>query len=72
MPLVNAVGKAALNFQISVTIYFAAAMVTCLIAIGVALAPAVFLFGVICSIIGAVKASEGEVFNYPLSIKFIK
>lgn len=72
MPEVDIHGKAVLNFQISLAIYFIIAAFTIIILIGFVLAPLVALFGLIMTIIGAVKASQGELFKYPLSIPFLK
>ncbi len=76
-------GKEALNFQISISIYAAAALVVMvmllftLVGIPFALLVAVLLiplsvFWLIVVIIAAVKANEGEDYQYPLSIRFIK
>ncbi|MGE0077030.1 MAG: DUF4870 domain-containing protein [Bacteroidales bacterium] len=64
-------GKAALNFQISLTIYAMIAGILVILLIGFVLLPLIFLFGLTCSIIAAVKSSSGERFDYPLSIKIL-
>ena len=71
MPFVNNQGKEALNFQITVTLYFIIAALLCLIAIGIVLLPVIWLFDVIVTIVAAVKANEGVAFRYPLSFRFI-
>lgn len=71
LPMVNDHGREALNFQISVTIYSIVAGVLILGLIGIVLLPMVMLFALVMSIIGAIKASQGFPFRYPLSIRFI-
>lgn len=79
MPSVDEEGKKALNFQISMTLYlFVLAVSTFLlifIFIGYLLIP-VFILTIIADfvlmIVAAVKVSNGETFEYPLAIKFIR
>jgi uncharacterized Tic20 family protein len=65
-------GKESLNFQITITIASIVAAFTVLLLIGFLLLPAVLLFGFVMTIIGAVKASNGEWYRYPLTIRFVK
>ena len=61
-----------LNFQISLFIYFLACLVLMLILIGFVLMMALGLFALIVIIIATVKASEGKIYRYPLTIRIIK
>ena len=81
-PSVDAHGKEALNFQISVTIYlFVATVITVslmLIVIGVLLLPLLLaalvvvpLLDLIFVIIAAVKAGNGEFYRYPFTLRLI-
>jgi len=65
-------GKNALNWQISYLIYFWVSAVLCFAIIGIPLLAVVFILGIVFPIIGAVKANEGTVWKYPLSIRFFK
>jgi uncharacterized protein len=65
-------GKEAVNFQISMSIYMAASLLTLLCGIGFVIAPAVGLFDLIMLIIATVKSNEGVAYRYPLTIRFIK
>lgn len=65
-------GKAALNFQLSLTIYSIVAAILIVILVGFVLLGAIFLFGLIMTIVASVKSSNGERFEYPLSINLIK
>ncbi len=66
-------GKEALNFQITVLIGYAIAGITIPAAcIGVFIGSAVWIFNLIFCIMGAVKANDGQVYRYPISIRLIK
>ena len=71
-PLVDDQGKEALNFQISMTIYYVVAGILILILIGIPLLVGLALFSLVVTIIAMVKASDGVAYRYPLSIHFIK
>jgi uncharacterized Tic20 family protein len=70
-PFVDYNGKQAVNFQISVAIYFLVAVLLCLVIVGFFLVTAVAIFNIVFLIIAAVKANNGEHYEYPLSIRFI-
>jgi len=72
MPFVDDQGKEALNFQISITIYFFASFLLVFVIIGIPLLIAVAIFDVVMTIIAAVKANGGEAYRYPLCIRIIK
>lgn len=65
-------GKEALNFQISMLIYGIIAGLLCFVCIGMFLLPAVAIVDIVFLIIAAIKATNGEAYKYPLSIRFIK
>lgn len=65
-------GKESLNFQISLFIYLMVCVALSVIGIGLFLIFPVAVFGFVCVIIAAVKASEGTSFRYPACIRFIK
>ncbi|HMA99211.1 MAG TPA: DUF4870 domain-containing protein [Wenzhouxiangella sp.] len=60
------------NWLISVIIYAVISLILMIIGIGVLLFMVLALLSLVFPIIGAVKASEGKVWAYPLSIKFFK
>jgi uncharacterized Tic20 family protein len=64
--------KEALNFNI--TILIAAIICACLwlIFIGILLSVALFFFWLVLTILAAVRASEGTVYRYPATIRFVK
>ena len=65
-------GKEALNFQLSLLVYAFICGLLFLVAVGIFLLLPLAVFGFICPIIGAVKASEGIAYRYPMCIRFIK
>ncbi len=65
-------GKESLNFQISVSIYALVAGILTLILIGILLLLAVGIFSLVMIIIATVKVNNGEDFQYPLCIRFLK
>ena len=78
-PSVNIHGKAALNFQITVTIAMlvggVSALVLSFFCVGWLLCPVVLLIGLaglIFAIIAGIKANNGEDYKYPFSIDFVK
>lgn len=71
-PAIDAHGKEALNFQISVTIYYIVSAVLILIIIGIPLILAVMILQIVCIILATLKANAGEMYQYPFSIRFIK
>ncbi len=72
IPAVDAHGKEAMNFQISFTIYAIVAGLTIFIGIGFLLVPVVILADVILLVIATIKASKGELYRYPFTIRLIK
>ena len=71
-PQVDRQGKEAVNFQISVAIYLIVSALLIPVVIGLLLLPAVALFALVMVIVAAIKASNGEEFRYPLTIRLIK
>ena len=71
MPLVDEHGKEALNFQISMTIYFIVAAFLVLVIIGIPILIALGLFELFAIVVAAIKANDGKKFNYPLTIRFV-
>ncbi len=70
-PFVDHHGREALNFQISITIYAIVSGLLILVLVGILLLPLVLLFDVVMMIVGAVKASNGEHFRYPLTLRLV-
>lgn len=71
-PMVDAHGKEVINFQISMTIWMIISGVLIFLLIGIPLLILLAILQVVFIIIGAIKADNGELYKYPLSIQFIK
>ncbi|MGB5757086.1 MAG: DUF4870 domain-containing protein, partial [Acidimicrobiales bacterium] len=64
-------GKEALNFQISMFIYWIVALLAMIILIGFLLIPVLLVLQLLFPILAAVAANKGEYYRYPLSIRLI-
>ncbi len=71
MPALDRHGKMVVNWMISMTIYGVVSFVLVFFIIGFFLLLALALLGIILPIVGAVKANNGEYWEYPLTIKFL-
>ncbi len=71
-PEVDEHGKESLNFQISMLIYSIISGILCLILIGFALLAILHVLNVVLVIIASLRASEGQLYRYPLTIRLIK
>lgn len=65
-------GKYITNWLISATIYLIASIILTFIFIGIIGIIAVAIAALVFPIIGAIRANDGEIWKYPLSIQFIK
>src|SRR6187549_1934674 len=72
VPALDVHGKMVVNWMISETIYMFVSIILMFVLVGFLTILAVALMGIIFPIVGAVKANNGELWNYPLTIKFIK
>ncbi len=69
---VTANAREALNFHLSLLIYCIASCLLIFIVIGVLLLWAIGLASLILAIVAAIKASEGGVYRYPLTLRLVK
>ncbi|CAN5395585.1 DUF4870 domain-containing protein [soil metagenome] len=69
---IDAHGKESLNFQISMLIYDAVALILCFVLIGIPILVLLWILNTVFVIIAAIKASDGKLYRYPLTIRFIK
>nr|WP_263314914.1 DUF4870 domain-containing protein [Mammaliicoccus sp. Marseille-Q6498] len=69
---VDKIGKDFLNFYISYTIWSFIAGLLCIVLIGLLIIPILVILLIVFTIIGAVKAYNGETYLPPLSIRFFK
>lgn len=73
MPALDAHGKMVTNWMISATIYGVVSIILMFFLIGILTGAIVWLLAIIFPIVGALKANnDGELWEYPLTIKFLK
>ena len=72
VPGLDAHGKMVVNWMISSTIYAIVSIVLMFVIIGFLTILAVMIMGIVFPIIGGIKANNGELWEYPLTIKFLK
>ena len=70
-PFINAQGRELLNFQLSFLIYVIVCIPLCFLLIGIPLLIIVGLASLILTIIGLVKATEGKIYRFPLTIRML-
>jgi uncharacterized Tic20 family protein len=75
-PFLDQTGRRCLNFQFSILIYMAACVVMLFTLILIPFAflgfVAIGILKLVFGIIAIVKSNEGQVYTYPLAIKFLK
>ncbi len=70
-PFIALHAKEALNFNISVLIYAAVAFILAFVLIGIPLLVAIGVGWLVLTVVAAVKASGGQPYRYPLTIRFL-
>lgn len=70
-PFIRRHAVESLNFQISMTIYMVVSLLLMLVLIGFLTALAVGITWLVCTIIAAIKANNGEDYRYPLTIRLV-
>ena len=71
-PELDAHGKEAVNFQISMLIYNVVAAVFCLILLGFVFLAVLWVLNAVLVIVAAIQASDGKFYRYPMTIRFIQ
>jgi uncharacterized Tic20 family protein len=71
-PEIDAHSKESLNFQISMLIYNAIAALLCLVLIGFVILGILHILNVVLVVIASIRASDGRLYRYPLTIRLIK
>jgi uncharacterized Tic20 family protein len=70
-PFVRRHAVAALNFNLSVLVYLVVSAILILILVGIPMLLALALLYLVTTIQGALAASRGEEYRYPLTIRFV-
>lgn len=63
--------KEALNFQISIFVYLIIAALLCIILIGIPILLALIIIDLVCTIKAAIRARNGEYYEYPWTFRLI-
>ncbi|MDP8960135.1 MAG: DUF4870 domain-containing protein [Actinomycetota bacterium] len=71
-PFVEMHAREALNFNLSVLLYFIVGVVLAFVLIGFLLLAALAVIWLVFTIIAAVRASNGEPYRYPLTIRLVR
>ena len=72
MPFVADQGKEVVNFQITVLLAMLVCFILAFVLIGFVLMFIVGVFALVVTIIGAIKANDGENYRYPLTLRLLK
>ncbi|TDM07923.1 DUF4870 domain-containing protein [Macrococcus lamae] len=70
-PFIDIIGKDYLNFLISYSIWGFIAGILCFVLIGLIILPIISILAFVFTIVGAVKAFNGEFYLPPFSIRFL-
>jgi uncharacterized Tic20 family protein len=70
-PALDRVGREALDFNLSMLLYGIVSVILVFVLIGIGLLIALWVFGLVVTIIAAVRASDGHYYRYPLTIRFL-
>ena len=71
-PALDAAGKEAVNFHLTMLLAGLVAVPLCFVLIGIPLAFALFVLSVVCPLVAAVRTANGEDYRYPLTIRFLR
>ena len=71
-PFIDQAGREALNFGISVAVYGAVVLIAALMLVGIPLLIAGVIAWVVLASLAAAKASQGQAYRYPLTLRFVR
>ena len=71
-PFIDQAGREALNFGITIAIYGAVLLVAALLLVGIPFLIIGVVVWVVLASLAAVKASEGQAYRYPLTLRLIR
>jgi uncharacterized protein len=71
-PFIDQAGREALNFGISIAIYGAVLLVAALMLVGIPLLIVGVVAWVVLASLAAVKASQGQAYRYPLTLRLVR
>jgi len=65
-------GKSSLNFEISITIYVLISVLLIFIVVGIPILIGLGIFQIIAVIIATIRAYDGQYYDYPLTMVFVR
>jgi len=65
-------GKESLKFQITIFLWIVLGIATVCIVVGIVILSVVGIFNIVMIIVAAIKASNGEYYRYPLTLRLVK
>jgi uncharacterized Tic20 family protein len=71
-PFIDNAGREALNFGISIAVYGSVLLVAALMLVGIPLLIAGVIAWVVVASLAATKASQGQTYRYPLTLRLIR
>ncbi|MFL5882740.1 MAG: DUF4870 domain-containing protein [Actinomycetes bacterium] len=71
-PFIDQAGREALNFGISIAIYGSVLLVAVLMLVGIPLLMVGVVAWVVLASLAAVKASQGQAYRYPLTLRLVR
>jgi uncharacterized Tic20 family protein len=71
-PFIDQAGREALNFGISIAVYGAVALAAALLLVGIPLLIVGVVAWVVLASLAAAKASQGQSYRYPLTMRFVR
>ena len=71
-PFIDQAGREALNFGISIAIYGAVLLVAALMLVGIPLLMVGVIAWVVLASLAAAKASQGQAYRYPLTMRLVR
>ena len=71
-PFIDQAGREALNFGISIAIYGSLLLVAALMLVGIPLLMVGVVAWVVLASLAAVKASQGQAYQYPLTLRLVR
>ena len=71
-PELDAHGKESLNFQLSMLLYTVISAVFCIVLIGFVFLAILWVVNAVFVVIASIQASDGKLYRYPMTIRFIQ
>ncbi|MBN8835676.1 MAG: DUF4870 domain-containing protein [Sphingobacteriia bacterium] len=71
-PFIEAHAKESLNFHLTATLFFIVSIILIIVLVGILLLCVIGLATTVLAIVATIRASEGRIYQYPFTIRFVK